>query len=124
LRQHHTCPGYGVIGHNHFAHGDPDPDIGPYFIVETRQVIGLCRLKGESGGHCFGGAIELGEQGIAAKFVHSAGVLRDYIAKAAKGVLDAIVGQVLILLNQLGRGSDVRVQDYGKYVRLTTLSHL
>ena len=57
-------------------------------------------LKLHRRGHGIGGAIEFGDEGIAAHFVRDTAVILDYFGEALKTLANTLVGKCFVLLHR------------------------
>jgi len=102
LCQHHTRSSHRIVSNHDFSQGNAYSYPGSNIVIELSVVSRLIKLKCKSGNDCIGGLLEFGQQRITPQFLHPALVLSDGLAKALKGILDALVSQLIILLYHLG----------------------
>ncbi len=74
LRQHDAGTGNRIVGDDDLAERDADPQLGANIVVQRCIERGLSCLKRERRGDRVGGALELGQQRVAAQFTHLAAV--------------------------------------------------
>ncbi len=75
------------------------------------SLKGQCRRDGI---RC---ALELGQQGIAAKLKYTTPIFDDGVTEALKGVPDSLVRKLLVLLDQCRRADHVGMQDDSELAR-------